>query len=79
MQLPAQLAALSIAKSTRNHAGFESHLQLENQAATTEAPFQHPAEEPDECSDAEPSRLHCSRPCLQSYPTLLATILPKTR
>ena len=40
------------AKSAWHHAGLESSLQLENQAATTMLPPQHPAEEPDKYSGA---------------------------
>ena len=45
------------AKFARHHAGLESHLQLENKAATTESPPPHPAEKPDkpEYPDAESS------------------------
>ena len=50
-----------------HHAGLESRLQ--NQAATTKTPPQHPAEKPDEHSDAESSQLPASPPVVCSqYP-----------
>ena len=60
------------AKSARHHAGLESRLQ--NQAAATEMPPQHPVEDPDENSGAESSSSPASPPVVCSQYQLWTTL-----